>query len=197
MIKNKDGKPYLLTSPNPLGKSQEVWKKDEKFILYNFNWKKVLLELNDLIPSFSDPDPLPIVQVAEPVIIEEPVIETPIPEPDKKVKRKLNEENIVIFHCQPASIRYVRDELYDEERPIVEYGEKFTFEGVVIERGDLSTLFWAGIEIPEKSVVFPSKYRTGIKYGEHRWWKISKSKEKSGGYLHETIPSDYQPDFSS
>jgi hypothetical protein len=105
-------------------------------------------------------------------------------------------KNVVIMHCSPAEIREREDDLYGDIYKTIQYGEKFTFESVILERNDLYIRFWTNVDLSEGSVVYPSKYRSGVKYGEHRWWRVNQSTEKSGGYLIQAVVSDYHPDFS-
>jgi hypothetical protein len=180
-IKNKDGTPYKLAGPNLLAKSQEFWKKDEIFILHNFNWDNALVELAK--------------EIEIPVEIE-PQVEESKPEARPEPRKDLKTTNVVMVHCLPIVDVEHEDVLYNQKYTTEGYGEKFTFEAIVISRGDMSLVFWTNINLRKNSVIFPSKYRDGVKYGEYRWWKVNKQEEKASGFLTESVPSSYQPDFT-
>ena len=126
MIKKKDGTVYRLNSPNPLVSDQEFWAEKDEFIIHNFDWDKTLTELGDFLPSF----PLQKPEVIDPEVKE--------PEEEKP----LYLENVVVIHCQPVIIKEHKDDLYDESYKKNQYGEKFTFEGIIIQREDFMILFW-------------------------------------------------------
>ena len=202
MIKKKDGTVYRLNSPNPLVSDQEFWSEKDKFIIHNFDWEKTLTELGDFMPSF--PLQKPSTEVIEPeteVKPIEPEVEPiePEPETDSEVDTKekpLYLKNVVVIHCQPVITREHKDDLYDESYTKTQYGEKFTFEGIIIQREDFMILFWTNVELTKNSILYPSKYRDGVKFGDYRWWKVNDMREKSGGYVVQAVVSDYQPDFT-
>lgn len=203
MIKNKDGTIYKLQSPNPLVKEQVFWADKGEYIVHNLNWQKILIQLQDLIPEF-EPEEIPVevklpekeinVDVKEPPAVTPPIVE-PLIVP-KETKNSLNLNNLVLMHCQPTISKTHTDELYGDSYSKTSYGEKFTFEALVVQREDFTMLFWTNLKLEKGSVVYPSKYRDGTKYGDLRWWKVNRMTEKAGGYLVESVPSDYQPDFS-
>ena len=199
MIKNKDGTVYRLNTPNPLVSDQEFWAEKDKFIVHNFNWDKVLTELGDFLPSF----PLQKPDLLEPKVkpelepeIEELEIEEEEVEEEPKKEEPLYLKNVVVIHCQPAIVKEHKDELYDESYTKTQYGEKFTFEGIMIQREDFMILFWTNLKLTKNSILYPSKYRDGVKFGDYRWWKVNDMREKSGGFVVQAVVSDYQPDFT-
>lgn len=217
VIKNKDGTVYKLQEPNPLTKEQEWDLLESDLVFHNFDWASETIEndassstLNSdfnvkdkVVSDFPEikvepkPEPKPepepepeiVLKQPEPLKPAEPKVES---SPETKAKLK----NVVLMHCSPAQIRERQDDLYGDTYKSIQYGEKFTFEAVVVERNDLYMRFWTNIELSEGSVVFPSKYRDGVKFGEHRWWRVNQLVEKSGGYLTQAVVSDYHPDFS-
>jgi hypothetical protein len=199
MIRNKDGTIYRLQEPNPLVKDQE-WTKDTLLELENFNWEEELVK--DItgkvkIPKvIEEPQESQEPQNVQPLIVETPV-PPPLPKSDSSSNIGINEENIVIMHCLPAIVQTNKDEFYNDSYSRVIYGKKFMLESVMVERGDLGIRFWTKTKLESNSIVYPSVYKTGIKYGEYRWWKVMSSVPKSGGYLVEAIFSDVQPEFSS
>jgi hypothetical protein len=177
VIKNKDGSVYRLSSPNPLVKNQEKWEKNN-IILHNLNWEQKIIELNE----------------PEEIIIEEKKEEIK----KEEIKPKENKpelKNVVLMHCLPAIIKITKDDLYNETRSKINYGEKFTFEGVVIERGDFSIQFWTNIDLAKNSIIYPTKYRDGTPFGDFRWWSVNEIKDKSDGKLITAVISGYQPHF--
>ena len=205
MIKDSKGNPYKLQKPNPLVEGQELWMNKEKYILHNFSWDKILIELTDLLPTFVTQDDVKPIEKKEEIkeeeeeikeeeeeIKEEEIVRTKIAE---ETKKKLNLKNLVMMHCLPVVTKETKDELYNETRKAT-YGEKITFECVIVKRDDLCLMFWTNVDVAKNSIVYPSKYRDGVKFGEYRWWKINDYEEKAGGFLIQAIPSDYQPDFT-
>jgi len=187
-IKNKDGSIYELRKPNPLMKHQELWKD---FQLHNFNFKKETVEdttevqphesdfkVKDFVTELEESKPEPIV--------EKPVVVLPDLQQEKEQEKK------PIFHCLPAVIHRHRDVLYGETYSTVKYDTPFSFEAYVIEQSDLILQFWtSGLvadKINEGSVIYP-------KIMEKRWWKVTAKTEKSGGWLYQAIPSEFQPKF--
>lgn len=218
-IKNKDGTVYKLQEPNPLTKDQEWDLLESDFVFHNFDWASETIAndssssgLNSdfnvkdsVISDFPeieikvDPKPEPEVVLKDPepeVVLKDPEPLNPEPKIESNPKTKAKLKNVVLMHCSPAEIRERQDELYGDNYKSIQYGEKFTFEAVVVERNDLYMRFWTNIKLSEGSVVFPSKYRDGVKFGEHRWWRVNQLVEKSGGHLTQAVVSDYHPDFA-
>ena len=210
VIKNKDGSIYRLKEPNPLVVDQEWDLLESDLIFHNFDWASETLADDSTTRPSSNPhvwdegfekvkkpeQPVePVESVEQPVeSVEQPAEpEHPVEQP---AKQQSNLKNVVVMHCLPAVIRDREDELYGEVYKSIQYGEKFTFEGVVVERNDLYMRFWTNIQLSDGSVIYPSKYRDGVKFGEHRWWRVNQIMEKSGGYLTQVVISDYHPDFS-
>lgn len=190
VIKNKDGSIFVLSKPNPLTRNQE-W---ENLILYNCHWRGEVVPdvykkpLKMDLPKVE----LPSIEIPEPKSPEEVVVEVP-----KQGFSEKTLKNIVKVYCLPANVIIEKDELYDEERQTIQYGDKFAFEAVVIERGDLQIRLWTMHLLDRQSIIFPSVYVKGdINFGDYRWWKVNTIEEKSGGYIITAIPSDTQPDFS-
>lgn len=192
MLRDKNGNVYRLKEPNPVVKGQTKWSESE-LVFHNLQWEDIVV--------FDDDENLPppvIVQeapkVIEPKPPEPPEEEPPTPVPTPSQLGHL--KNVVVFHCLPAVKKVHKDELYGESYSKIEYQKKFVFEGIIVETGDLGIKFWTNIDIPEFSVVFPARYRSGVKFGEYRWWKVSGKEKKSNGFLTTAVASDYQPDFS-
>ena len=213
-LKNKDGTVYQLSSPNPLVKSQK-WVEDD-LIFHNLEWKTINIpdkaELLPFVSDFKTPkvekpsSQTPLVNaklpkpVIEPVTVDEPVpvsVTVSVTEPViKKPEIKVQQENVVVMHCLPVVSINKEDDLYGERYKKIEYGEKFTFESVMVQREDLYMIFWTNVNLVKNSIVFPSKYKTGTKFGDYRWWKVGDKKERAGGWMIQAIISEDQPDFS-
>ena len=190
-LKNKDGTTYQLNKPNPLTDGQ-VWRD---MIFYNCCWEGEVVPDTTARPLMTKKFELPKIAASE----IEPLIEPkPIqPELDKSEIPERVLKNIVRVYCLPARIETEKDELYDEEREVLGYGEKFSFEAIMIERTDFYIKMWTRKILPIQSIIYPSVFVKGeIKFGDYRWWKVMEMEEKSGGYLVTSVPSELQPDFS-
>ncbi|MCK9458584.1 MAG: hypothetical protein M0R80_03010 [Proteobacteria bacterium] len=191
-IKNKDGSIYQLNKPNPLTDGQ-VWRD---MVFYNCYWEgETVPDTTVKLPPKKFELPKIAAKEMEPLSKPEPV--QPLPELDKSEIPERVLKNIVSVYCLPAKIETEKDELYDEEREVVKYGEKFSFEAIMVERTDLYIKIWTRKILPTQSIIYPSVFVKGeIKFGDYRWWKVVEMEEKSGGYLVTSTPSELQPDFS-
>ena len=201
VIKNKDGSVYKLQSPNPLTEEQ-VWEfGEDDYILHNMDWEPDVDEdaTPEVVPKESDfnepKEEKPVEEVkaqeeeAKPVEIEERKdVRSEVP---KNVLDKM-----VVMHCVPMETRVEKDDFYDEERTTTGFGQKFTLEAVIVKREDYEMRFWTTKDLSKGTIVFPSKYVSGVKYSEYRWWKVQARIPKANGFLVSTIPSEEQPDFS-
>ena len=180
MLKNKDGTPYRLNSPNPLVKDQ-VW---DDLVLHNWEWEYI--PKNTPSEKLLEKPP-----ELEPIIVPEPKIPEPeikITEPDIPITASLKGDrklvkNLVVAHCLPKEGSG--------------YGKKFSFEAVILKRADFNIVFWTPIKLELGSIIYPSvKVDGNISYGDYQWWKIDKVESKKQGYLISGMISDVQPDFS-
>lgn len=205
-IKNKDGSIYTLRGPNPIFEKQDTWNKD-KITLLNMRWDGIVIEdfnknkkpgkpldgfnlSTDLDLEIAD---IPTEEPA-PNLIKIPVKEVIVeakPEP-KKVDNKtatLLDQNKTMFHCLPIKKVEHKDELYDHKSYRMQFGQKHTFAGIIIEETDLQIMFWTDHELTEQSIVYP--YNKSI-----RCWRIDNYETKSGGYVYLGYPSDISPDWT-
>lgn len=164
--------------------------------------------------------PKPIEKV-EPVFKEEPAI----PE-SESVEEKPQDEFVAVkeeetprydiphlkhktmFHCLPAIQTSSSDDFYGDSWTRLQYGEKFIFPGVMLEKTDLAIQFWTTDprqQVVERSVIYAFAYETWdtdtnryhrVPYTEYRWWRVTGIEKKDGGFLFTAVPSDFQPDFS-
>jgi hypothetical protein len=176
-IKNKDGSVFRLSCPNPLTAGQEQWDRD--IVLHNLGWEEEIVD---------DTTEVNVIQPKPELKLPEKIVE----EPEDRTKL----HNILIMHCQPAKITQKKDDLYREVYTRVDYGDKLLFEAVVVNLDDLAIQFWTTYPITSGSIVYPSKYKDGRAYGDHRWWKITKTIDYQNGFLAEGIMSQDHPDFS-
>jgi len=186
-LRNKDGSLYKLQGPNPLVKSQEIWNTSE-LEFHNLSWEKEIQKSEvPAVPVIPPPADF-LTELKETKKIEElpkPKVELP------KIK------NSILIWCLPVYIETVEDSLYGQGYQKTTYGEKFTFEGVMVERGDLISYFWTAHDISENFIIYPSKYTaTGLKVSDFRWWRVVGKKPAKGGFLLDAVPSTFQPDFS-
>jgi hypothetical protein len=177
-IKNKDGTPFRLQSPNPLTKEQV---HEEDWILHNFNWEPIPTDEKEIAP----PTPPSLGVVESPPIPEpEPPKPEPIPVLNRAEEQSRNLKNIVIFHCLPTDTTGA-------------YLPKFDFEGIFVLQEDLETGFWTNISINPGSIVYPSRLaENNKKFQDYRWWKVDRCIPKGKGFLIHAIISDVCPDFT-
>ena len=195
-IKNKDGTTYKLQGPNPLMKSQDL--DGENVIIHNLNPEEVIGE--DPSRQYRDiPNPYEVVDIQQSVeeFLEEPVqpptpkAEAPAPLPpapkvEPKPKAKPVENKLVAW-CLPASVREEVNPLYGEVKRSITYGEKFSFETVVLNRNIVSVEFWSPVPIEKNSIIYL--------WDQREWWRVTKIIAKSDGWILSCFPSDHQPSF--
>jgi len=159
-------------------------------------------------------DPKPIIQevpVVEVVIKPEPepVVEVKAPErilppkPKSEMSRtsgeqpefynddqkaKIRQKKIQVY-CLPVFDRKVKDDIYGDTFTVKAYGDKFTFEAVMVEEEDLFCRFWTNTEIPASSVVYPRNH-------SRRWWQVQELELLDGGYMVYAAPTHANPDFT-
>ena len=207
-LRNTDGTVYQLNKPNPLSIEQELWELErEGYVLHNWDWANVLEEAKTM--QYAK------VQIAEvkslppaPVIIENLPPELPelpelppmaVQEPPKKIQIPDAVRNkMIMFWCMPTVVKRMQDELYGDVYNKTVFGERFSFEGVMLEKNDLDMTFWTTVkEVSRGSIVFPSKYvYANESCGDYRWWKVQTIKEKAPGILIYCVLSDITPDFT-
>jgi hypothetical protein len=111
------------------------------------------------------------------------------PEPEKEPEKQESPEvKKTIIHCLPASVSVKQDNLYGDVKKIIKYGEKFTFESVILDMSDFEFVFWTNIEIPKESIIYP-------KNSDKRWWKISTFENKFNGFIFNANISNITPNF--
>lgn len=183
MLKNKDGTPYKLNKPNPLMQGQQLW---QDYVVHNMEWE-VEIHVDNKVYSnqiYSQED-VNFLEDLDRAKEEIPKIEKP-----KEILVQNNIEKTFI-HCLPAYIQTKKDELYGETTQTIKYGNPTSFEGVLIEQNDLLMSLWTDVDdIGEESVLYP---KTQFK----RWWRVKQKRKQASGWILDSIPSDYQPSFTS
>jgi len=129
------------------------------------------------------------------VIVEEPE-KAPKPEKvttldvDPRLARILRERGVEYF-CAPAVGKKLHtDDLYDIRYHTIQYGDKYTFDAIIVDQSDLQLQFWCARPITIESIIYRK-----IKEGGERWWRVNDIEAKTGGYLVLANPSDTNPDF--
>lgn len=201
-ITKKDGTIYQLRGPNKIMKDQEFWDTNNiKFINMKFK-EEVVPDKGKTIVKLQPKEEIEIVEenllimptkviVEEPIIeqpiIEEPIVEQPIVEqPIVQQPKKLPETTI---YCLPIVVREVEDSLYGEKYNVSEYGNKFSFQGIIVNDEDMFCKFWTKTKITKDSIIYP-------KNQSRRWWQVQEIEETDGGYLIMSTPTQVNPDFT-
>jgi hypothetical protein len=214
VIKNKDGTIYTLRGPNPVMINQDLW---QDFEIHNMNFteehsedtftnrkqsKKVNLGSTVTVQDSSPKEKIKIPKIEEYVKPPEIKVEltTPIPilpkeEHDPEVERpvriseKLRNYKKTILCCLPADVKEYYDKLYGEKSVKYTYGQKFTFESVVVTETDMEFVFWTHLnKIQKYSIFYP-------KNEKKRWWQAVAIKEAPEGVFIKCAPSMNHPSF--
>jgi len=196
-IRDKDGKVYKLQGPNPLMKNQEKWDMND-IVLHNFKWGSETIKdtnkahkfLSDL--NIKEDSNIAVMPATEaPTYVELDESPEPIVEPPKMEQetQDIFDQRKTLIHCLPIVIEQFTDALYGDSYKRTTFGQKFGFYGIIVDIGDLGIQFWSYDEIIPGSIVFPEMKLK-------RWWKVTESEDKTGGYLSTALPSDYSPDLS-
>jgi hypothetical protein len=158
----------------------------EHVLVHNLNPEEVTGE--DSSRQYRDiPNPFEIIDIQQSVeeFLEEtppapPKIETPPPQP-KVVANKL------LAWCLPAAVREEINPLYGEVKKSVVYGQKFSFETVVLGRNIVSVDFWSPVSIENNSIIYL--------WDQREWWRVTGSVVKENGWVLNCFPSDHHPSF--
>jgi hypothetical protein len=93
----------------------------------------------------------------------------------------------IIAWCLPATVKEVVNPLYGEVKRSIVYGEKFSFEIVVRNRGLVTCDFLAPLDISIGSIVYL--------WSQREWWQVTKSQVLGDSWLLTCYPSEKQPSF--
>lgn len=205
-IRDKDGQIYKLHGPNPLMEGQDLWKSEHTFVINfrpdnvithndDYTWEKELkkeFDIRDLAQELglNEPGEVKGVLINPRDFIDE-LSEHPA-EPEviqvSQNTAKVIEKNQAIFHCVPIIEITVVDKLYGTPRKRRSYGERFSFDGVLMGHDDLQIVFWAVREVPLQSVVYHQ--------GEARWWRITEAAPQDKGFVYRGVVSEVNPSFN-
>jgi hypothetical protein len=183
-IKNRDGTPYKFSGPNPLMMNQTGWSRKGQFICHNFAWEAEI---------YPDPHAKTVIKPkTEPPPVQEKATASPeaVAESQNDTDFSFLREKAVQMHCLPARYREHKDALYGQRYKTIRYGNKFTFEAIIVDQEDFFIDFWTTVrEVTAGSVIYPMNK-------DKRWWRVDTITPKTDGFLIRAILSDYQPDFS-
>lgn len=170
-IFNKDGTPYKLQGVNPLMQEQDHWNESEK------------VEVHDVI-------------AAEEVVMKDPtrVIPDHIPE-DTPVAAVIGVgivTDTTIIYCLPMVMKVVEDPVYGDKKMMPDYGDKFTFEGIMTDYNGVAASFFG--RLPPDKTPLPGSILYVWK--ERQWWKVSETFPQDGGVQINCVVSDRHPSFN-
>lgn len=201
VIKNKDGSEYKLRGPNPIMKNQNLW---DNFQIHNMNFDEVIdyfkknhnkatilnLNQNEIVieDKAKNIEELNFNQNNE-IIENNQKIET-VTQPEKELPDKENNVEVdkITIHCLPANITIKHDNLYGDVKKSIKYGDKFTFDAVLLEIEDFQLAFWTNLKLTNESIIYP-------KNSDKRWWKTTTSESKFNGFIYYCKPSNVTPNF--
>jgi hypothetical protein len=186
-LKNKDGTLFKATTQNPLMKIQN-WINSDDLEFHNFIWEAMTI----LGEESED------VHVETTVDISSNAADSVLPKTKPQIQKF---QNSITVNCLPVIWNNREDNLYGDSYKTKTYGQKFIFEAMVIERGDLAISLWtASILISSQgkvsiedyikpgSIIFPS-------FGDYRWWEIKELQPYKEGILIVAVATDFQPSF--
>lgn len=191
-IKNKDGTQFKLQGPNPLMKTQDL--DGENIIVHNLNHEEITGE--DTSRQHRDiPNPFDVIDIQQSVeefmgdhVIETPPTPVPPPPPKIEPKPKAVASNKLLAWCLPALIKEEVNPLYGEiKRSLGGYGDKFSFETVLLNRSIVSVDFWSPVSIEKNSIIYL--------WDQREWWRVSNYKQHENGWVLTCYPSDHHPSF--
>ena len=182
VIKNKDGTIYTLRGPNPVMLNQDLWndfeihnmnfieEHSEDIFVYKKKSNKVNLgstvTVQDSFPKekIKIPKPQEIPKIPEITVdLTTPIPVIPKEEDETEVERpiqiseKLRSYRKTILCCLPSNVQENYDKLYGEKTLKYTYGNKFTFESVVISENDIEFIFWTHLNKIQKFSIFYPK----------------------------------------
>jgi hypothetical protein len=184
MIKNKNGKEFKISKPNPIMKFQELW---EKYTIHNFFWEE-FKETNLFKKSKNIKDIKEKIKEKEEEEEIKEQIEEQIEEQEKeKVYEKISKFKNQCYYIE-AQTTIKKDNLYDDAKIKIKYKEKITIMVEIKQHNDLYLQFLSTKKLNKNSIIFP-------KNKDKRWWKIIEEKEEEDIYAYSCIPSDFAPSF--
>jgi len=198
----QDGKPYrTFSEPNPIMKGQSSLEKDD-LVFHNFKWEPKIIIVSQKAPpkSVVKPPEVPrseaIDDFMETLKREAVALKKEKPPEVKLVIQSPEQSNAVMVYCHPAIVRERKDDLYGDVKKTIQFGDKFSFEAIIIDCNGLEISLFTHNVISKESIVYPSKYKNGEKLEHYRWWKITKVETSKDGFLLLGELTESQRDFS-
>lgn len=194
-LKNPDGTEYRLHRPNPLMTGQNL--DGDWFQVHNLSGFSTAEEVVRYQPA---PPPPPPPATKPPVTPPPPPPPPPMPEPEPEPaplpppppppppapKPSVGQQ---MYYCLPVTMSSYRDELYDEVRTRVGYGEKFGFLGTTVNADETRYTIRTTVMVSNGSIIFSKDDR--------RWWRVVRTLMRDAdGYDVTCMPSDEKPDFT-
>lgn len=211
-ILDKHGKVYELRGPNPILETQTPWDRDQiELINMHEDGREVLKDKKtDLqraaervfdIGRIIQQRPISAKQFMEEIKapVEEPKPEPPPPEPEKvpepppppepqpqrtTIPEKVQKAAVRLLCVPVVMVRIGTSKLLQSR-----FGDKFSFEGVILNQEDLNLKFWTTTKIKDGSIIYPQTL-------DKRWWKVVHSQPSANGWIYDSVPSNLNPDFS-
>jgi hypothetical protein len=195
-IKNTDGTPFQLKKPNPLLKTQDI--TGDAHIIHNFAVQEVTVKYRRKKVPVTPVGAEIGTPVEPPLHPEQSVAPTPLradPEPtpvEPEEDDYLTDDDkatvdAVSCWCLPGEYKKHYDNLYGETRMNVEWGDKFLFEGVIVQLGEMNFQIWAQVAIKPPSIIFVRPHR--------RWWRVQDVQPHEDGFLMSCLVSENRPRF--
>jgi hypothetical protein len=222
-LKNKDGTPFRLATVNPLVVNQH-WLRDDNLVFHNFTWQFERISAESLKPprrKLRDIVVMPKetktireksvpIEAPTPIEVPTPIIKSPVIQTVET--EQVKPENTIITLCLPLiGWNQKHDSLYGDSYKTPKYGEKSSFEAVILEQGDLAISLWTSATLERNgkivntvdylkpgSIIFPSRYNDGQgkKIGDYRWWKVQSLDPRAEGVVIVAVITDIHPSFS-
>lgn len=216
-IKNKDGSIFQLKKPNPLLKTQDITDDEHvvhnlfiEEILVRYNKKKKPLSPNGAVvstpdlppvleeqiqaPSVSDLKPMPLPKITEHEAVfesdnKEEIIADDKIEKDDDYMEDSDEamQDTLSCWCLPGEYRSHVDNLYGETRRNLVWGDKFIFEGIILESTEMMFVIWTQVKINPPSIIYIRSQR--------RWWRVTEVNSYDNGFAMSCLPSETRPSF--
>jgi hypothetical protein len=164
-------------------KTQEFWNDDEKVIVHNIIPEEITGE-DKSRKERHIPSPYDIIiqqPTAEEITEEEPpkVIESP---------KVVSQEDKLLAWCLPAIIKQEIDPVYGDIKRSVSWGDKFSFETVLLNRSAIGVELWAPLESLERSSII-------YLWEQREWWSVNSVETNKNGIIISCFPSDQHPSF--
>lgn len=206
-IRDSKGNPLVIHGPNPIMETQTVW--DQRYVVVlNFKPDNCNHAIDDRHPDLELQQEFQIRDIGREMGLEpeeekavvingsdflDEMAEAPL-EPQAETIRvsekaaAVIQQHQTIFHCVPVEEAAIRDRISGRVRKHRRYGQKYTFDGVLLSENDLQIQFWAIRDVPIQSVV--------LQQGEARWWRLTGREEKDKGFIYQGVVSEVNPSFT-